>query len=87
MDDHFWPSMYPGLIVGALYGFSLRGLLTVLPGTAGGLAGAFAAYMLTYGMKDETGFLSLAALIAAALAGAALTVRVFEAIAGHRKVG
>lgn len=43
--------------------------------------------MLTYGMKDETGFFSLAALILAALAGAALAVRVFEAVFNRRKAG
>ena len=27
MNEHFWPSLYPGIIVGALLGLSRGGLL------------------------------------------------------------
>jgi xanthosine utilization system XapX-like protein len=46
MDDHFWPAMYPGLIVGILYGLSLRGVFNTVVATIGGLIGAAIAYAI-----------------------------------------
>ncbi len=76
MGDHFWPSMYPGLIVGALLGLSRGGLLSTLVGAAGGLFGAAAAYLVLEWLGLEESALSLAALIVGAMAGGYLCERV-----------
>jgi hypothetical protein len=72
MDDHFWPSVYPGLIVGALIGLSAGTVLATLVGAAGGLAGAFAAFYLVNVLAIEPGLVPLAAIIIGAAAGAKL---------------
>jgi hypothetical protein len=75
MGDHFWPSMYPGLIVGALLGLSRGGLLSTLAGAVGGLFGAAAAYLVLQWLGLEESAVSLLALIAGAMAGAYLCDR------------
>ena len=30
MGDHFWPSAYPGIIVGLMYGFATGGIKTAV---------------------------------------------------------
>ncbi len=69
LDDHFWPSMYPGIIVGLLLGLAGGGLVSTLMGGAGGLAGAFAMYVLVAWLGLQDGIVSLAALIGGAVAG------------------
>lgn len=63
MDDHFWPALYPGLIVGLLYGLSIRGWANTLVSAVGGLIGAALAYelLLAIGMND--GLVSVAAMV------------------------
>ncbi len=70
MDDHFWPAIYPGLIIGCLYGLSVGGIFNTAAGTTGGLIGALAAYVLLPRLGIETGFLSLAGLLALSFVGA-----------------
>jgi hypothetical protein len=69
MNDHFWPSIYPGIIVGALVGLTNGGIISTLAGAAGGTAGAAAMYLVTARLGMEDSIVSLAALIAGAMAG------------------
>lgn len=75
MGDHFWPSMYPGLIVGALLGLSRGGIMSTLAGAAGGLAGAVATYFVVDWLGFQESVVSLLALVAGATAGAHLCER------------
>lgn len=75
MGDHFWPSMYPGLIVGALLGLSRGGIMSTLAGAAGGMAGAVAMYFVVDRFGFQEDIVSLLALIAGAAAGAHLCER------------
>jgi hypothetical protein len=71
MDDHFWPAVYPGLIVGVIIGLSLvYRLSSALLGAVGGLGGAFVAQLLVDKLGLEHDLLRLACLIGAAAAGA-----------------
>ena len=74
MDDHFWPAMYPGLIVGILYGLSLRGVFNTIVSAAGGLVGAAIAYEILTAANVNDGLPSVAGLILAAFAGSYLFV-------------
>lgn len=69
MHDHFWPSLYPGMIVGGLVGLTFGGLTSVLTGIVGGTAGAAVMYFLTAWMGMEDSIVSLAALIGGATGG------------------
>jgi hypothetical protein len=69
MNDHFWPSLYPGMIVGGLVGLTLGGFVSVLVGAAGGTAGAGAMYFATAWLGLEDSIASLAGLIGGAAAG------------------
>ena len=69
MNDHFWPSLYPGMIVGGLVGLTFGGFISVLVGAAGGAVGAGAMYFLTTWLGLEDSILSLAGLIAGSIAG------------------
>ena len=69
MNDHFWPSLYPGIIVGLLFGLAAGGLVPLLTGAAGGLAGAAAMYFLIVWAGLQESIVSLAALIGGAVAG------------------
>lgn len=82
MDDHFWPSLYPGIFIAVMIGFATGGILAIVTGALGGLVGSVAAYFLTvwFGLTDS--FVSLAMLIAGAsaggYAGAKVGVRLFS---------
>ncbi len=69
MNDHFWPSLYPGIIVGLIIGFATGGIVAILTGALGGLGGSIAAYFLTNWIGLEESALSLGILIAGACAG------------------
>jgi len=79
MNDHFWPSLYPGIIVGLLFGLAGGGFLSMLTGAAGGLAGAAATYFLITWLGLQDSVVSLAALI-----GAAAVAGYVGALAGSR---
>lgn len=69
MNDHFWPSIYPGIILGVLIGFATGGIVAIVTGTLGGLAGSVAAYFLTAWLGLDESAVSLAFLIVGACAG------------------
>ncbi len=87
MDDHFWPSVYPGLIVGALIGLADRSILATLLGALGGLAGAFAAFYAVTMLAIEPGIIPLAAIIIGSVIAAKLTVLVVAKITGRPAAG
>ena len=76
MDDHFWPSMYPGILIGIIYGFGIGGLRSMLLGAIGGLAGAALAYAAVGWLSLSEGFATLAMSIALAAGLAAALVGV-----------
>jgi hypothetical protein len=78
MDDHFWPSLYPGLIVGALIGFADGGLVPALVGAGAGLAGAYGAFLATTLAGIEPGLLPLIAVVG----GGALAAKLAVMLAG-----
>jgi hypothetical protein len=78
MDDHFWPSVYPGLIVGALIGLSAGTVMATILGAVGGLAGAFLAFYLSGVVGLPAGPLPLVAIIAGSAVGAKALVFVAE---------
>ena len=83
LDDHFWPSLYPGLIVGALIGLADRSVLAAVLGAAAGLAGAFAAFYAMHLLAIETGIVPLAAVILGAMAAAKLATLALARIVGR----
>jgi uncharacterized membrane protein YeaQ/YmgE (transglycosylase-associated protein family) len=72
MDPHFWPSMYPGVIVGILYGLSLRGVFNTVVAAVGGLIGAALAYEILTAADMNDGLPSVIGLTLAAVIGAYL---------------
>lgn len=80
MGDHFWPALYPGIIVGLLYGLSLRGLPNIMLGAAGGLIGSALAYwgLVSFGFNE--GLPSVAGMVALALLGAYGATSIFARI-------
>lgn len=69
MNDHFWPSIYPGIIVAVLIGIATGGIVAIITGALGGLVGSIAAYFLTAWLGLDESTVSLAILIAGAGAG------------------
>ncbi len=82
MDDHFWPAMYPGLIVGILYGLSVKGWLNVALGAAGSLVGAAVAYeaLPTIGITDDLA--SVVGMVVLSFLGAYAAVYVYRRFSG-----
>jgi hypothetical protein len=70
VDDHFWPAMYPGIIVGMLVGLTGGGFLSTMLGAAGGLAGTVGASFVLGWTGIANDIVSLAALIGGAAIGA-----------------
>jgi hypothetical protein len=87
MDDHFWPSVYPGLIVGALIGLADRSILATVLGAIGGLAGAFAAFYAVTMLAIEPGIIPLAAIIIGSVIAAKLTTFGVAKIIGRPAAG
>jgi len=83
MDDHFWPAMYPGLIVGILYGLSLRGVFNTVVSALGGLIGAAIAYEILTAANLNDGLPSVIGLVVAAFVGAYLLTKVARRFAGE----
>lgn len=83
MDDHFWPSVYPGLIVGALIGLADGSIWSTLLGAAGGLGGAFVAFYAVTMLAIEPGLFPLVAIIAGAVVAAKTCTLLVAKIAGR----
>jgi hypothetical protein len=81
MDDHLWPSLYPGIIVGILYGLGIGGWRATAPGGAGGLAGAAVAFFAVQWLAVPEGFVTFVASVAAAVAGAMLVLALLRRLA------
>jgi hypothetical protein len=75
IDDHFWPSMYPGIAVGLLMGLAGGNLVSTTLGAAGGLAGAIVLFFVFAWLGFEDSILSLVGLIGGAILGAYLLMR------------
>lgn len=82
MGDHFWPALYPGLIVGLLYGLSLRGIGNTVVGALGGLAGSALAYWALLNFDLNEGLVSVATMVILALLGAYCATYLYARIAG-----
>lgn len=87
MDDHFWPSLYPGLIVGALIGLADRSILATILGAIGGLAGAFAAFTAVTFLAIEPGIVPLVAILIGSVVAAKLTTFAVAKIIGRPAEG
>jgi hypothetical protein len=75
MDDHFWPAMYPGIIVGFLLGLGGGNVVATILGTLGGLVGAVGLYFLFTWLGLEDTIMSLVGLVGGAAGGAYLLMR------------
>ena len=85
MDDHFWPSLYPGMIIGILLGLSRGGVISTMAGAAGGTCGAAVMYFVVARLGLEEGIASLFALIAGATVGAYLCERGSARLTSHAR--
>lgn len=75
MGDHFWPSTYPGIVVGLMYGFAVGGVRAALIGGIGGLIAAALALLALGDIVAGEGLVPLAALLVLSLAGAFVAVK------------
>jgi uncharacterized membrane protein YeaQ/YmgE (transglycosylase-associated protein family) len=82
MDPHFWPSTYPGLIVGILYGLSLRGVFNTVVSALGGLIGAAVAYEILTAINMNEGLPGVVGLVLVAFAGAYVLTNLARRILG-----
>jgi hypothetical protein len=87
MDDHFWPSVYPGLIVGALIGLADRSILATILGAVGGLAGAFVAFYAVTMLAIEPGVVPLVAIILGSVIAAKVTTLAVAKLMGRPAAG
>jgi hypothetical protein len=84
MDDHFWPAMYPGIIVGFLLGLGGGNVVAAILGTLGGLVGAVALYFVFTWLGLEDTIMSLVGLVGGAAGGAYLLMKLGERAMGAR---
>lgn len=82
LGDHFWPAMYPGIIVGLLLGLSGGNIVSALLGAIGGLFGAMALFFVFAWLDLADTIVALAGLVGGAVVGALLLMR-----AGNRLRG
>jgi len=87
MNDHFWPSLYPGIIVALIIGFATGGIVAIIAGAIGGLIGSVAAYFMTAWMGLEESVASLIILILGASAGGYIGAQAGVRLAAQRKHG
>lgn len=87
MSDHFWPALYPGIIVGLLYGLSLRGASNILLGAFGGLVGSAFAYWGLVTADLNEGLPSVAGMVVLALLGAYGATSIFARISNRPSTG
>jgi len=78
--------MYPGIIVGFLYGLGLGGVANTMLGALGGLGGAMLSFVLLTQFGTINGFVSLASLIGCSWLGAyGLTIAARAAVTALRR--
>ena len=70
MDDHFWPLLYPALIVGALYGLTRGGYLNLGLGMLGALAGAVLSFLCLMRLGIENAAATFVVLVISSWLGA-----------------
>lgn len=70
MGDHFWPSIFPAIAIGLIYGYSRRGIRNIMLGGLGALIAAFVAFTVLEPVLAADGLFPMLALLAIALAGA-----------------
>ena len=85
MGEHFWPSIYPAVIVGVLCGLYLGGLANAALGAVGSLAAAFVSLQISPALFTAEGILPLAALLAVSSIGAFGVAGGARAMAGLRR--
>lgn len=82
LGDHFWPAMYPGIIVGVLLGLTGGNVVSTLLGAIGGLLGAIALFFVFAWLGLSDTIIALAGLICGAAVGAFLVMRLAERVRG-----
>jgi len=87
MNDHFWPSLYPGIIVALIIGFATGGIVAIVAGAIGGLIGSVAAYFFTAWLGFEESVISLVILILGASVGGYAGAQAGVRLAAPRKHG
>ena len=75
MGEHFWPSAYPGIIVGLMYGFATGGITNAVIGGVGGLIAAALALSVLGDIVAGEGIVPLAGLLGLSFAGAFVLVK------------
>jgi hypothetical protein len=75
LGDHFWPAMYPGIIVGLLLGLGGGNIISALLGAIGGLMGAMALFFVFVWLGLDDTIVALAGLLGGAAAGAFVLMR------------
>ena len=69
MDAHFWPSVYPAILVGLLVGLGQGGLLNIVLGAIGGTLGGFLMLMVLKALSLDNG--AIAAILTIGAGGLA----------------
>lgn len=87
MGDHFWPSVYPAIAVGIIFGLSRGGVGNVVLATLGALVFAVTALRFATPIFSSESLTSTLALIAVALAGAFLASWLGNYVFPHRSTG
>lgn len=85
MGDHFWPSIYPAMAVGLLYGFAIGGVRNAVLGTIGALIASYLGFIFLGSVLAEEGLLPLAALLGISLGGAVAVTKGARMILGSGK--
>ncbi len=85
MDPHYWPSIYPGIIVGVIFGFAHGGVPATIIGGLGGLAGAALALQLEHWLKLDESLLSLLVLVGLSAACAKALLMVYAQLNKSQK--
>lgn len=83
MDDHFWPLLYPALIVGGLYGFSRGGVVTAGLGALGALGGAVSSFLALAGLGIDNAAVTFAVLVVSSWLGAWAFLAARQAVSGR----
>ncbi len=73
--DHVIPALYPGVVIGLLYGFTMRGLWGPPLGALGGLMGAAATLAIIAQLHLAEGPATVGVLVALSVVGAHLATR------------